>query len=457
MLFVDREQELRRLETVTRAREGGLAVLYGRRRIGKTRLLLEWTRRHEGVYFVADQSTPALQRRYLAKALASRLEGFDAVEYPDWRALFDRLAADARSRRFRGPVVIDELPWLVASSPELPSVLQGFVDLELREARLTLALAGSSQRMMQGLVLDAATPLYGRARELIGLQPLPPRFLPRVFPGLRGRPLLEAWTAWGGVPRYWELAAGARGAIEQRIDQLVLDPNGPLHHEPDRLLLEELPSAAELRPLLDAIGSGASRVSEIAGRIGRPVTSLSRSLDRLLGLGLVAREVPFGEAERASKRSLYRIVDPFLRLWFRVVAPHRGQLAAARPEERMRLLGRHLPQLVAAAWEQLVREHVKSLGDWQPARRWWQGSEPEWDVVSASADGSRLLVAECKALDRPAPARVLISEARRLATRALPPVGRPIEVVRALCVPETAKGAPKSVEGVRIVTLAQLL
>jgi len=457
MLFIDRIDELRRLESVSRAREGGLAVIYGRRRLGKTRLLLEWTRRRKGVYFVADQSSPAVQRRYLAKALAARLPAFDAVEYPDWRGLFDRLAADAKSRKFRGPLVLDELPYLVASSPELPSVLQAFVDHGAREARLALGLAGSSQRMMQGLVLDTATPLYGRARELIALEPLALRFLPRALPRLKGYALLEAWTAWGGVPRYWELAAGLEGTTVERLDRLALDPAGPLHHEPDRLLLEELPPAVELRPLLDAIGSGANRVSDIASRIGRPVTSLSRPLDRLLGLGLVTREIPYGESERSSKRTLYRIVDPFVRLWFRVVAPNRGLLAAATRAERRALLATHLPHLAAAAWEELVRSHVHALGSWRPAARWWRGSEPEWDLVTTSPDGSALLVGECKATARPATTGALLGDARRLALRQPPPVASAAKIHRVLCVPETVRGTPQVIEGVRIVTISDLL
>ena len=323
MLFLNRADELTRLDRLIRSSEGGLAVLYGRRRVGKTRLLLEWTRRHQGLYFVADQSSASLQRRYLAQAISTRLPGFGDVEYPDWRTLFARLDSEATLRKFRGPIVLDELPYLILSSPELPSVLQQWLDHAAREAKLTVALAGSSQRMMQGLVLDGAAPLFGRAREVLEVLPLGPRWLPSAFKGLSGYELLSTWTAWGGVPRYWELAHHARGKLEARIDELVLDPMGPLHHEPDRLLLEETPSAVELRPLLDAIGAGIHRSSEIAARAGRPVTALTRPLERLMDLGLVRREVPFGEPPRQTKRSLYRLADPFFRLWFRVVAPDR--------------------------------------------------------------------------------------------------------------------------------------
>jgi len=179
------------------------------------------------------------------------------------------------------------------------------------------------QRMMHGIVLDGSSPLFGRARELFRVEPLEPEWIPTSFGARDPRRVVEIRAAWEGVPRYWELAvdlADVRGAL----DRLVLDPAGPLHREPDRLLVEELPPAPELRPVLEAIGMGARRLSEIAERIGAAATSISRPLRRLQDMGLVVREVPFGEAEMRTRSSLYRIGDPFVRLWFRLVPPPTG-------------------------------------------------------------------------------------------------------------------------------------
>jgi len=216
--------------------------------------------------------------------------------------------------------VIDELPYLVASSPDLPATLQRFVDHDARRARLVLALAGSSQRMMQGMVLDASAPLFGRATEAFEVKPLSPGWLAEAHGLRRHVDIVRAWSLWGGMPRYWELAepfADRRDAVHE----LVLDPAGVLHEEPSRLLTEETPTAVALRPMLDAIGSGAHKLGEIAGRIGSPATSLGRAMTRLAELGLVIRQTPFGEPERSTKRALYRLGDPFLRLWFSLVAP----------------------------------------------------------------------------------------------------------------------------------------
>ncbi|HSK81595.1 MAG TPA: ATP-binding protein, partial [Thermoanaerobaculia bacterium] len=444
------QDELARLDRVAASEEGGLVVVYGRRRVGKTRLLIEWAKKHAGLYTVADQSLAEVQRRYFAEALNGALPGFAEVEYRDWRTLLSRVAREAQLAGWRGPLIFDELPYLVLASPELPSVLQRWIDHEARTARLQVAIAGSSRRMMQGFVLSGDAPLFGRAKEILEIQPLPPLYLREVFEVPDGARWVELFTAWGGIPRYWELAQETGGDVVSQVDRLALDPLGPLHREPDRLLLEEIPSALETRPLLDAIGAGAHRVSEIAGRLGRPATSMARPLDRLLGLGLVRRELPFGEDEKSSKRALYKIADPFFRLWFRVVAPHRAQLASGTPAARRQILARFWDNLCAQSWEDLCRQQVPRLpaesslgrlGPWGPASRWWHGAQPEWDAVSESIDGGRVLVGEAKWSARPFDRRALEQALRELAARPVPPLPSRLadaEIVRVLFVPEVS-------------------
>lgn len=460
MLFLNRTDELEALEGLSQ----GLVVVWGRRRIGKTRLLVEWCEREGGVYTVADQSSADVQRAYLARALADVFPGFADVSYPDWERLFARISADAISKNFTGPLVLDELPYLVASAPELPSVLQRWLDHDAKRAQLRVAVAGSSQRMMQGLALDAAAPLYGRATVLLDIRPLAPAYLGEAL-DVDAIHLVDHWTAWGGVPRYWELAATKTGSARERLAALALDPRGSLFSEPERLLLEESPSALEVRPLLDAIGAGAHRLSEIAGRLGRAATSLGRPLERLIGMGLVRREAPYGEPLRGGKRSLYKIDDPFLRLWFRVVAPNRAALTVGNRVSRLAALAPHWEHLRAQAWEDICRDAVVTIkkgvlgrrGPWLPAQRYWHGNEPEWDIVADAIEGKHVLAGECWFTEKPVTAAALERAAREVAARALPPLPKGREVIRALFVPSTAAGAPRSVGDVHVVTQADLI
>lgn len=457
----DRQHEMERLDGLLARRAGGLAVLWGRRRVGKTRLLVEWVRRREGIYFVADESSPSLQRQRLAEAIGVRLPGFGEVDYRDWATLLSRLAREASRSGFRGPIVIDELPYLVLASPDLPALLQRFVDHEAREARLVIAVAGSSQRMMQGLVLDPKAPLFGRATEAFEVRPLTPDWLGPALGLQRPVDIVAAWSMWGGLPRYWDLAAPYADR-RAAVDALVLDPTGPLHDEPSRLLLEELPPAIGLRPILDAIGAGAHKLSEIAGRIGIPATSLGRSMVRLVELGLVTREIPFGEPERSSKRALYRLADPFLRLWFALVASRRAMLATADRRARLQWFDQRAPQLDAASWEDLCRLAVPRLRgalghEFGPAQRSWGGSGPEWDVVAAADGGRVLLLGEAKWSAKTTTAAAVRSAYASLAARGVP-AGLRGDVVHALFLPtlppRSIKGLPREL---RLVDAAAVL
>jgi AAA+ ATPase superfamily predicted ATPase len=407
MRLLDREPELARLNALCRRPEGGLAVLWGRRRIGKSRLLAEWVAAHDGIHFVADQSTATMQIRYFAHACSRKFPGFDEVDYPDWIIVLRRLAEAAQRAGWRGPLVFDELPYLAAAYPPIGSILQRWIDTDARQAGLVTAVCGSSQRMMQGLVLDANAPLFGRAAESFTLRELPAAWLLKAFPTVDAVEACKLHALLGGIPYYWELgAASGLSQADDLADRLVIDPQGPLHTEPQRLLREESPPAIAVQPILEAIGLGAHRLSEIAGKIGQPATALGHPLKRLLEMGLIAKDIPFGETEKNSKRSLYAIQDPLCRLWFTVIAPNRGALLQMPQPARRKLWSHAAPSLYAQNWEALCRQAVPRLAalaipqfpdmEWGVASRWWQGNAPEWDIVAQSLDGRSILLGEAK-------------------------------------------------------------
>lgn len=413
--FLDREEELLRLEQLFGRREGSLGVLYGRRRTGKSRLLREALPAKRTIYFVGDERESSLQRASLAREIARVLPGFDRVHYPEWDALLTRFWSEAPVGTI---LVLDELPALVSKASELPSLLQKRVDARVSR-RVHLVLSGSSQRMMQGLVLDRTAPLFGRASEILKIGPLPAGWIQRA---LRLRDPVEAvaaFSVWGGVPRYWELAADLPD-LETAMAQLVLSPMGALYDEPTTLLLDDTRDTAQAASLLSLIGRGCHRLSEIAARLEKPATSLSRPLHRLIELGLVRREVPFGVSPRTAKRTRYQIADPFLRFWFRFVEPNRSQLEAGRLNAVATRIGREIAHHVGGLWEDLVRESVPRLEifgrEFGTASRWWGAgldkTPMEIDLVAESDDGNSLLLGEVEWREETDTKR-LVAELRR--------------------------------------------
>lgn len=394
--FLDRDRELARLTRFARGGSGHLAVVYGRRRCGKSTLVQRIVGPSD-VYFLADERESGQQIGSLAEEIDRTLPSFAAARYPTWDAIFDSLEA----RGERRVLVLDEFPYLVGVAPELPSVLQRRID---RGSLLAFVLCGSSQRMMHGLVLDRSAPLFGRAEEILRITPLPAGFIGEA---LRLPPIeaVESWSVWGGVPRYWELASAFSGWRDAARD-LVLDRHGVLHDEPMGLLLDDLRSAAQASSILGLVAAGCHRLAEIAARLEKPAGALTRPVAQLVDLGYLRREVPFGEDERTSKRTLYRVDDPFLAFWYRFVLPVRSLLARGLVAPVEARLEQGFAAHVGAAWEQLARDAVPALPiagtAWGPAARWWgPGGAPEFDLVAESLDGDAVLVGEVKWAARP--------------------------------------------------------
>jgi AAA+ ATPase superfamily predicted ATPase len=439
MKFINRHQGIQRLNRLAKSDEEAVAVVWGRRRVGKTRLLLEWSHRNKGIYYMADESTASVQRKYLALTIEQIIPGFASVEYPDWNSLFSRLAKDALHMGWRGPLIIDELPYLISTSPEFPSILQRFIDHDAKKAKLTVALCGSSQRMMQGAILDASAPLYGRANEIIKLGPLSAGYVQEAINIKTAQLAVEFYAVWGGIPRYWELANNTQESFLETIDYLVLNPLGILNDEPNRLLLEE--SAMSLRPVLDAIGLGSHRASEIAARIGLPVTSITKPIQRLMELDLVEREMPFGVDEQNSKRSLYKIKDPFMRFWFDIIAPKRSYLMQATASQRIIQLKEYLPKIFSLAWEDLCRSAVPFLSiskkmSFGKASRFWHGKGPEWDILAKSVDGDYLLIGEAKWTAKNQTNNWIYKTIEELKNKGIPPEQSNKKAIYALFIPE---------------------
>jgi AAA+ ATPase superfamily predicted ATPase len=451
--FLDRHEEADRLRRLLARSEGALGVVYGRRRCGKSRLLREILPPAQSVYYVGDDREGTLQRAGLATEIGRLLPGFERVTYPDWDALFARWWQEARP----GTVLaLDEFPSLVAVARDLPSLLQKRLDRE-SERGIHLLLSGSSQRMMQGLVLDRTAPLFGRASEILKISPLAVGWIEEALDLQSPEGAVEAYAVWGGTPRYWELA-GDHPDLSTAIRALVLSPLGVLYEEPSRLLLDDMRDATQAASILSLIGQGCHRISEIAARLGKPMTALSRPLQRMQDMDLITREQPFAEASRGGKRTLYKISDPFLRFWFRYVEANRSRLGAGHLAAVEEEVGWHLGHHVGEIWEELARACVPRLHldgqTWGPAGRWWGPGldrQPlEVDLVAHSTDGDSVLVGEVKwAAPRDAERLLaqLAAKARRL------PVAAGREVTLALWLKAPVDGPAAG----RVVTPRQVL
>ncbi len=379
--FVNRRQELAELDAAAAA--GGLLVIFGRRRVGKTRLLAHWLDRRKGLYSQAIESSREIQ---LDQVYRDFLPGLSTAVVPkSWEELLEILRLQAQGGR--SIVCLDEFPYLVNSDSSLPSVLQRWLDHSQPRGNL-LVLSGSSTRMMHDLFLNRAAPLYGRARKLMQVEPMSYA----AFCGACGlnsadEDSFTRFSIVGGIPKYWEFVEPKDSQVEL-AEALYFGFAPYLDQEPARILRDEGISGLNALSVLEAVGRGAEKASEIAARLRTAQTNLSRLLQQLLDASILVRSLPYGESARSTKRTQYRIQDPALRFWFRVYSPHRSRWHTYSAEQKRRLLHEH----ASTVFEDYCR------GLFPDAARYWEG-DLEFDLVRRDphgrADGS-VIVSEVK-------------------------------------------------------------
>ncbi len=376
--FWDRSEELERLRRwLGRGRFG---YVTGRRRVGKSALLRRSAELFGGVYHQAVEGTPQQQLLHATEELRESLPIFREITPKTWTEFFRLLSREKLPRL----LIFDEFPYWVGGDPSLPSLLQKWIDHDLPDKRTLVLVSGSSQSMLHSQFLDQTAPLYGRASLHLSLRPLSYRWFCRALDYAPSDPVSFArFTLVGGVPHYWRLMPKASW-VEQ-AERLYFEPSAILSEEPIHLIRDEGIGGTLPKAILDLIGRGVAKPSELASRLGAPQGNLSRPLALLLELGLVHRELPFGESSRTTKRVLYSVQDPALSFYYGTYLPFRARWPTVSEREKENILRAH----VSRQWEQFCRQVHPGAG------RYWE-KDVELDLVGAQKAGGGTLVAECK-------------------------------------------------------------
>ena len=359
---------------------GVFGYVTGRRRVGKTALLTEAVRRFGGIYHQAVEGTPSQQLAHFSQELGERLPLFREIIPKTWPEFFSLL-----SRQKLPPLIVfDEFSYWVQGDAALPSLLQKWIDHQLPTTKTALLISGSSQSMLYSTLLKAGAPLYGRASFRLDLAPLSFRWFCRALRYDEASPLsFERYSLVGGVPHYWKLLPRA-GVVEQAA-ALYFEPSAILAEEPKHWLRDEGVGGTLPKAMLDLIGRGVAKPGELAGRLSTAHGNLTRPLTMLLDLGLIARDVPFGESPRSSKKALYGVADPSLSFYFGTYLSNRQRWVSLPAQQKSALIGLH----ASRQFEAWCRK------SWPGSSRYWEG-KIELDLVAFDPASKRLLVAECK-------------------------------------------------------------
>jgi len=387
--FVNREKELSLLEEEWKKEGGRLIVLYGRRRIGKTRLLTEFIKNKEdrGIFYIAEDSSRQVQINGLKDRIAEFLNDslLRSLEIKEWSQLFEYLAKNMPDQRYY--LIIDEFPYLIKSDKTILSVLQRLWDTVFADSSVFIVLSGSLLGLMSDMVLSYASPLYGRRTRDILLEEMSFRDA-KKFVSLSFRESLELYFITGGVPEYL-LKAAEYSSLSEFLEREFFNKMGYFYREPYFIISQELKELRSYFSILKAIAYGNTRPAEIANFVGMEAKKIYPYLENLIRLGFVERQTPiFGN----SKKGIYLIKDNVFDFWFNFVFRYRVEIEresfTPANDEMSKYHGKKFEEFV-------IKEVVHHLLDCSKAGRWWHKNE-EIDVVAVNESKMEVAFFECK-------------------------------------------------------------
>jgi len=390
--FINRHDELSTLNSLYESGKPHLVIVYGRRRVGKTRLLLEFLKGKPGLYFYIPRGGEEIVLRELSKTVEK--EFFTGFRFTEFSSFLEYL-----SRKFLegAVVVVDEFQRLSEVEGAI-SLIQKFWDEKFSQQRAMLILSGSSIGLIEKVALKRDAPLYGRRTSTIRIKPLNFVDLREWFPFFAPEDLVKLYSSFGGTPAYLE-KVDENKSPEENIIKLILKKDGILHDEPEYLLLEELRVPNRYMDILTAISLGKCYLSEISDLTKIKRENLTTYLSSLETLNLISREYP---VLSRVKKSRYIITDPFIAFWFRFVNPNKAALELGLEEKVWNNIIEDFNAYLGNVFEGIAKEYIVSKVksgelaiDADIVGRWQDGAE-EIDLIAYSSHEKKGALFEIK-------------------------------------------------------------
>lgn len=403
-MFIGREQELRKLNRMYQSDKMEVAIIYGRRRVGKTTLILEFCKDKKTIFFAAQESSAGQNLEAFSNAIAEATssESSARIIYRSFADAFTKLAEEASSERI--VVVIDEYPYLAQAVKGISSLLQNYLDHQFKNTKLFLILCGSSMSFMENQVLGYQSPLYGRLTAQFKILPFDYLDTGKWFPEYTPEEKAVMYGITGGIPLYLEQFS-SHASIRENLLEHLFDKNALLFEEPSNLLKQELREPSTYNAIITAIASGKSRLSEISSTVSLESGLCSKYLSTLITLGVIKKEVPVTEPN--SKRPIYLIDDQFFRFWFAFIPRNMSAIQAGRMEQNYTAaIESRLADYMGLTFERICRDYLLFYDTVLPfpigsIGQWWGGhpqthKPAQIDVVATSAEDDSCIIGSCK-------------------------------------------------------------
>ncbi|MCL2031770.1 MAG: ATP-binding protein [Methanomassiliicoccaceae archaeon] len=399
-----RGRELRSLEKLYNREGFTFAVIYGRRRVGKTSLINEFIRRDnkKAIQFTATENTNAVNLSNFSKSIFSVFPRPPSLGgLPSWEGAFDYIVEQAKEEKII--LAIDEYPYLVKAYPPLSSEIQRYIDLTLQDIDIMLILCGSSMSFMENQVLGYESPLYGRRTAQYKIRPLDYYDSAEFFEGTSQEDKLLGYAVTGGIPLYLNIVSEG-DTVAAGIEEAFFATDGFLFEEPYNLLKQELREPAVYNAIIGTIAGGSTKLNEIADKIKEDKSKVAKYISTLIDLGILEREVSM--FAKNSRTGVYRIKDNMYRFWYRFVWDNIGLVESEHTHIYKEKVEPFIPDFMGHVFEDVCVQYLTRLNakgrlpfTFDSIGRWWGGNpvtkkETEIDVVASS--GNKMIVGECK-------------------------------------------------------------
>lgn len=416
-MFIGRQRELEELARLYHTDKFQCVIMYGRRRVGKTALITEFIKDKEAVYFTGQETSAKENLENLSQSIFAFSRDFIGASpiFSSYKDALDAAFSLAETRRVI--FAIDEYPYLAASYRGISSLLQTYVDKYRESSKLFIILCGSSLSFMENQVLGYKSPLYGRRTAQFKILPFDYAQAAEYFgDSFTAADIALLYGVTGGVPLYMSLM-DRNISVTDNIKRNFLAPSGYLFEEPGNLVKQECREPAQYNAIIKVIANGASRLSEIAGKVGMETALCSAYISRLISIGIIKKERPF--REETGKKTVYSVHDSMFRFWYRFIPNQMSLIQRGETEMAYEHIEPHISSFMSPVFEEICKQYLwrQNIARQTPilftdAGRWW-GNNPrkreecEIDIIADDKDRNEAIFCECKWTNDPVGIHVL--------------------------------------------------
>ncbi|MFP3910008.1 MAG: ATP-binding protein [Archaeoglobaceae archaeon] len=393
--FINRGEELNLLGEIYRSRKAEFVVIYGRRRVGKTELVLNFVADKPSIYFLAEERRDKENLEEFKSRVGEYLkdEWLARLEVEGWPELFRYIAQNLGDSK--PVIIIDEFPYLVKHNSGIPSAFQKAWDLYLKNSSIMLVIVGSSISMIEDL-LGYKSPLYGRRTAQLEVRPLKFLDTSKFLPNYSLDELIKVYSCVGGIPFY--VAQFDRNkTFSQNLEDLFLKRGRFLYEEADFLLKQEFREPANYFSLLKSISFGYTKYGEIVNYTGLDKSIVSKYLDNLAKIRVVKKSYPVLSKKEKTRDTRYEITDNYYKFWFRFVYPNKSLIEENRSKEVLKKIENGMNTYLGPIFEEVSSMILPYKLDFEVSKlgRWWHKNE-EIDLIALNEESKEIAFFECK-------------------------------------------------------------